>query len=215
MTAGGLHDSLALVNAARGGADAIEWTSPSSSVYDEADQELGEFELTPEDVQVVWIKQANSKPDISLPDPDADAFTLLRHLGSIARALKERYPNLRQAYVSSRIWACTDGGINGEPFAYEGGFAVKWLVEAQIVQLETGQIDPVAGDLGLDVAPWLAWGPYLWADGQNPRSDGLTWSPADLENDCIHPSSSGEEKVGTLLLDFFSHSPVTTGWFLK
>ena len=91
---------------------------------------------------------------------------------------------------------------------------MKWLIAAQINQLANGQIDPDAGDLGLDVAPWLAWGPYLWADGANPRSDGLTWSPSDLEGDCTHPGSAGEEKVGQLLLDFFKSSDLTRGWFL-
>lgn len=209
-----LHNNLVIINTAQGGQAAPSWESPDAQAYDIADIEIARFDLTPADVEVAWIKQANPGPTVGLPDPNADAYALLRSLGNIARALKTRYPNIKQAYVSSRIWSCRQGGLNGEPFAFEGGFSVKWLIAAQINQLANGQIDPDAGDLGLDVAPWLAWGPYLWADGANPRSDGLTWSPSDLEIDCTHPGPTGEEKVGGLLLDFFTTSDLTRSWFL-
>ncbi len=210
-----IHPSLVIVNGAQGGADAQAWESSSASAWDGADQGLDTFGLGPEDLQIIWIKQANAGPTVGLPDPGADAFTLLRRLGNVVRAAKVRYPNLKQVYLDGRIWSCREGGLNGEPFAYEGGYSVKWLVEAQINQLATGEIDPDAGDLSLDVAPWLAWGAYLWADGENERSDGLTWSPADLEGDCTHPSASGEEKVGELLMDFFKNSEATIDWFVN
>ncbi|MFQ5699908.1 MAG: hypothetical protein ACE5IL_16720, partial [Myxococcota bacterium] len=55
--------------------------------------------------------------------------------------------------------------------------------------------------------------PYLWADGLTSRSDGLTWSCADLEADGTHPSMTGEQKVGALLLDFMLASPYAVPWF--
>jgi hypothetical protein len=77
--------------------------------------------------------------------------------------------------------------LNPEPYAYDSGLAVKWLIEAQIRQMQTpdGHIDDRAGNLNYHtVAPWLAWGPYLWADGLNPRSDGLVWKPNDEAERC-------------------------------
>ena len=53
-------------------------------------------------------------------------------------------------------------------------------------------------DAGAVRAPLLLWGPYLWADGVNPRSDDLVWLLTDLESDHVHPSPSGEEKVSTM-----------------
>jgi hypothetical protein len=63
-------------------------------------------------------------------------------------------------------------------------------------------------------APWLSWGPYLWADGLLPRGgDGLTWACADFANDGTHPSPSGRSKVANLLLEFFRHDATTVPWY--
>jgi hypothetical protein len=105
--------------------------------------------------------------------------------------------------------------LNPEPYAYESGFAVKWLIQAQIDQQRNGGVvvDARAADLDYDVAPWLAWGPYLWADGTTARSDGLVWLQSDLAADGTHPAQTGQEKVGDMLLAFFTSSPYTTSWF--
>jgi hypothetical protein len=211
------HATLALVNGARGGQDAGQWLDPSGVNYANVATLLASQGLSEAQVQVVWVKQADGSPTTSLPAPGADAYTLETRLGTIARALHARYPNLRQVFFSSRIYAgYASTSLNPEPWAYETGLAVKWLVEAQITQMATPgtPADPVAGDLDYgSVAPWVAWGPYLWADGTTPRADGLVYTCADLENDGTHPATGAVQKVGALLLDFFLTSPVTQSWF--
>ena len=136
--------------------------------------------------------------------------------GDIVRACKIRYPNLQIVFFSSRIYAgYAVTLLNPEPYAYESGFSVQRLVQAQINQMADGLIDPIAGDLNHDngTAPWIAWGPYLWGDGLTPRSDGLTWLRGDFENDGTHPSKSGQQKVGTMLLEFLLGSPFSRTWF--
>ncbi|HET8648351.1 MAG TPA: hypothetical protein VFO85_22830 [Vicinamibacteria bacterium] len=211
------HTTLAIANGALGGRSAAFWDSPLDPDYDRVrDTVLAPRGLTEAQVQIVWVKVANPGPTIALPSPASDGYRLLTQQGDIVRALKVRYPNLQQVFLSSRTY----GGyattvLNPEPYAYESGFAVKWLVEAQIEQMRTGVVDPRAGDLDYGtVAPWLAWGPYLWARGMEPRSDGLVWLRSDFSADGTHPSNSGRQKVGTLLLNFFKASPPARCWFL-
>lgn len=215
-----LNDDLVIVNGAIGGMPALAWDSPDDNAYDIVrDERLAPAGVTEQQVQAVWLKQANAGPTVSLPDEDADAFRLEAAVSRIVRALEVRYPNLQQVFISSRIYAgYATSGLNPEPYAYESGFSVKWVVRAQIKQMKRGGevVDQRAGDLNYDtVAPWIAWGPYLWADGTIPRSDGLTWERDDFREDGTHPSLSGAEKVGGLLLDFFVKAKTTKVWFLE
>jgi hypothetical protein len=211
--------SLVFVNGARGGQAAATWDSPADPNYNRVrDIDLGRAGLTEAQVQVAWVKVANPQPRRSLPAADADAYMLVQQMGNIVRALKSRYPNLRLVFLSSRIYAgYASTALNPEPYAYESGFAVKWLIDAQVRQMRNGGrvVETLGGDLSYDsVAPWIGWGPYLWADGLSPRSDGLFWERRDLESDGTHPSRSGEEKVGRLLLEFFRTDALTRPWFL-
>jgi hypothetical protein len=211
--------TLAFVNGARGGQTASEWDSPEDPNYARVrDVDLSRLGLTEAQVQVAWVKVANARPTRSLPTDDADAYALVGQTGNIVRALKARYPNLRMVFLSSRIYAgYATTALNPEPYAYESGFAVKWLVESQIRQMRNGGtlVDARAGDLDYNtVAPWVGWGAYLWADGLNVRSDGVIWERRDLEGDGTHPSRAGEEKVGSMLLQFFKTDPLTKPWFL-
>src|SRR5439155_11636196 len=117
-------------------------------------------------------------------------------------------------YVSSRTRAYVSGsGLNPEPYAFETGYAVKWLIEKQINGAAELNYDPSKGPV---VAPYLSWGPYLWADGTSPRGDQFTWLCSDLESDFTHPSPyGGVPKVASELLAFFKTDATATPWFLK
>ena len=212
------HSTLVIVNGAAGGQDAATWASPTAANYDRIrDTRLAPLGLSEKQVQAAWVKLAVGGPTTSLPSASADAYIFLQYLGNVLRSLKARYPNLQLVFLSSRIYAgYASTTLNPEPYAYEEGFSVKWAIESQISQMRGNAAEQHAGNLNYTAgtAPWISWGPYLWADGLNSRSDGLTWARSELEGDGTHPSQSGESKVGGLLLDFFKTSPYTRCWFL-
>lgn len=209
------HATLAIVDGASGGQTPQYWDSPTDANYDLVrDQRLPRVGATEAQVQAIWIKEANASPRVSLPDPGADAYALETGLANVVRAAKMRYPNLQLVFISSRIYAgYATSGLNPEPYAYESGFSVKWLIQAQITQRETGAIDPVAGDLADAAAPAIVWGPYLWADGTTPRGDGLTWVCSDFNpSDGTHPATGARTKVGAALVEHLLASPYAD-WF--
>lgn len=201
---------VVVVNGAQGGRPAEVWAQPASPVWDVLDQRLAAAGLTPRQLQAVWIKQANGNPS-QLGAFPAHAEALQEDLRSIVQIAKARYPNLAVAYLSSRTRAYVVGpnGLNPEPFAYESGFSVKWLIEAQIAGDPTLRFTGPAAP-----APWLAWGPYLWADGETPREDGFTWSCTDTASDFTHPSFAGSDEIARHLMHFFGTEITARGWFL-
>ena len=196
--------SVVIVDGAQGGQAMAEWVDPKARPWEVANQRLKSFGVTPEQVQVVWIKLANKGPRGLL---EQHGKKLQRDTQAVIQNAKARFPNLRLAFLSSRIYGgYATNALNPEPFAYESAFAARWLIKEQIQGEIALNFDAKKGAVK---APLLLWGPYLWADGTTPRkSDGLVWKREDLANDGTHPSTSGREKVAHLLLDFFKTDPL-------
>lgn len=203
---------VVIVNGAVGGVGAKSWAMNAERPWSTLSQRLKDANVTPEQVQVAWIKHADTRP-ASDPPPLAYAKELKGWLASIVRTLKSKHPNLKIVYLSSRTYGGYHETGNPEPYAYESAFSVRWLVREQIRGSAELNPDPKKGKV---VAPLLLWGPYLWADGITPRKgDGLTWHRSDYSKDGVHPSEKGREKVADQLLRFFKEDPGTKTWFLK
>lgn len=206
-----LNPYLRIVDGAQGGETAARIKYDTAVFWSVIMSRLAARGLSAKQVQAVWIKEANGGPTGGFPL----ATTILRNdLLEVIRIAKLKFPNLRQAFLSSRIYAgYASTNLNPEPYAYEGGFAVRWVIEAQINGNDSLNYLP---DSGIVKAPWLVWGPYLWGNGVVPRqSDSLQWLCADLQSDGTHPSSSGQQKVALLLEKFFKNSSYTKPWYLK
>jgi hypothetical protein len=193
------NPSLVIVDGGQGGQDAEIIKDPNANFWSIVAQRLTAAGVTGAQVQAVWLKEAIAGENRAFPQ---DAQVLRDDLRAIVQILVARYPSLQIVYLASRTYAgYATTTLNPEPFAYESGFAVKWLIE-----------EAIAGTLA---GPWLAWGPYLWTDGTKGRADGFVWECADTQaSDGTHPSTSGRQKVATLLLSFFKGDISAKSWFV-
>jgi len=205
-----INPKLTAVDGAQGAQTAAKISNPNFPYWRVVLSRLSDAGVTPKQVQVVWLKEANSTPQADFP---IEAKKLQQDITAVLHNLHDKFPNLKIVYLSSRIYGGYAGTpLNPEPHAYESGFAVKWLIADQIAAKPELNFDPSRCPVR---SPWLAWGPYLWADGLKPRSDGLVWKRDDLGPDGTHPSLIGRDKVAHLLLNFLKTDPTSQPWFLK
>ena len=203
--------SVTIVDCAQGGQTMARWADPKSACWTEADRRLKISGVSREQVQVAWVKLANAGPSGEL---DEHGKQLERDTRVVLANLMQHFPNLRIAYLGSRIYGgYADGRLNPEPYAYEGAFVVRWLIRRQADSDPDLNYDP---DRGAVKSPLLLWGPYFWADGVTPRQgDELVWERSDFVGDGTHPSDSGRQKVAEQLLNFFKTDVHTKTWFVQ
>ena len=220
----GLHKALAefdaknpklvFINGAVGGQTATitqSTESPQGAKYWAiVDQRLQEAGLTRDQVQVIWIKQADAGPNQGFP---AYAKKLEEELTKLVQIFPKRFPNAKLAYLSSRTFGgYATTALNPEPYAYESGFSVKWLIERQLKGDADLNYDSIKGPVK---APWLSWGPYLWANGTTKRADGFYYEQSDFGKDGTHHSPAGSDKIGRQMLQFFQSDSTTKSWFVR
>lgn len=207
---GSKSTSVVLVNGADGDMTSNVWADVNNPIWEYAKNKVAAKNMTPQQVQVVWIK--NTRKFVStFPERPQEVQA---DLYQVVQNVTHHFPNARLAYLSSRTHPYRYfEDLNPEPEAYENGFSVKWLIQQQIAGGDPNlNYDP---DAGLVKAPWLSWGPYLWIDRAHIRGDGFTWNPEDLIGDCTHPSYSGKTKVANMLVNFFKSDTTTAPWYLK
>jgi hypothetical protein len=200
---------VVLVDGAQGGMVSTAWANPSlpvthghSNPWKILERHMKEEGATAPQVQAAWIKLAIAHPG-RLGEYPIHTNALRTDLEVIIQTLKGRFPNLRLVYLSSRTYGgYASTALNPEPYAYESAFALRGLI-----------LDRARAN---DGEPVLLWGPYLWADGLQPRkADGLIWKRDDLAADGTHPSPAGQRKVAELLLAFFKNDATTRAWFRR
>ncbi|HEY2573536.1 MAG TPA: hypothetical protein VGH65_05675 [Verrucomicrobiaceae bacterium] len=208
------NPALILIDGAQGGMDSRKWVADTHTRRDTSpwvtlDKRVKAAGVTPQQVQVIWMKHALARV-AQYGEFPRHTKQLRDDTETIIHLLKDRFPNLKLVYLSSRSYAgYASSELNPEPFAYESAFAVRSLIQDQIKG--GGALSYADGK-----APLLLWGPYLWADGEKGRKAGdLVYRREDFREDGTHPSDSGRQKVAEQLLRFFTTDPTAAAWFMN
>lgn len=186
--------------------DLSELADPSNEYWtDLLVEQLHRQGVSPAQVQVVWILEGVKEPDGAFPD-DVD------HVADLWAAtlvnLHSKLENARLAFLSPVHWqGWSLHPVAEEPRYFEQGFAVREVIARQLA----GE-PALAWEEGSFRAPWLAWGPYLWTDGVEPRSDGLAMACTDYNWDGSHLSDAGRAKLAARLHHFLKSHRACTPW---
>ena len=160
-------------------------------------------------MQVAWIKLANKGPrgDLAEHGKKLEKDTL-----AVIQNAKAKFPNLRIAYLAAGSTAATSTGrLNPEPYAYEGAFAVRWLIQDQIKGDASLNYDASKGAV---TGPAAALGAVPVGGRHDAAQERWPHLGARRPGRRRHPPSpSGRKKVAEQLLEFFKTDAIAKPWF--
>jgi hypothetical protein len=194
------NPQVMVVDGAIGGYDANRIRDPGAPYWRLVDQRLSDSGVTPNQVQVVWLKEAIvNGGGLNFP---ANALALRDALRDIVGVIEGRYPNLQIVHLASLSYGgyILDVIPRAEPYSYETAFADKWLIEERVLSDGSGA--------------WVGWGPYFWTDGLKGRDDGFVWR-CEYNVPDGHPSPLGAQAMAGLMLDFYKTDETARGWFVR
>jgi hypothetical protein len=206
------NPKLVLANGAMSGGTAHIWADLSSTYWSTLlNTTLPNAGVSPNQIVAAWVEGIDAQPTGTYP---ADMQPTQVDLETVMQNLHTKFPNLKLAYLSGREYGGYGNGItpyDPEPYAYESSLAARGVIEDQLSGVTSLNWDP---NVGAVMAPWLAWGPYYWANGLLARGDGLVYTCQDLRSDGLHPSNpAGRQKIASYMLNFFKTDTTTIPWF--
>lgn len=211
-----INPYLTIVNGGQGGKGLQKIIDPNESYWKYVDKQLTSRAVNRFQVQVIWLEEDNTQvTNTSFPSAPQELGTEFK---ALFKVLLENSPNLQICYLNARGYSgfvddvsTASSGLR-HPRDYYNGWAMKWLIEDQIMG------DTTLTFMGTNrKSPVLDWSAYLWSDGNNPRNDGFFMQcPDDLKpDDGLHWSPSGNDKAGNAIFDRFYSDNEARKWFLK
>jgi hypothetical protein len=202
------NPKLTAVNGAVNGYDLRDAADPQSGYWDSVAASLRAAGSSPAQAQVAWM---SFYVEASLGSFATSTDSTARLLTRAIRNARARLPNLKQLFLTPGIYTGYDTRpALTEPNSYWTGFAYRQVILSQVAG-DSLNFDPARGAV---VAPWIGWGPYLWADGRVPRSDGLAWPCSAFTGNGYVPSQAGRSQFADGLSAFFNGGdPAAAPWY--
>lgn len=215
----GMNNCLTVKGLCFGGKDLTLMADSTSNYWEAVRSKMESRGDTYEQVQVAWIMQ-HSETDTT-DDFGLYFDSMMDKWQTFVTTLKDTFPNLKMLYISGLHYCGYMDPMHEnfegfqEPHTYWGNLVIKELIKRQMMN------DPALrySEPGAQ-APWLAWAPYYWTDGSNPRTyDGLSWSCDQFRDD---PTGGGYHLVDTstalgveanMLWNFLKTDPVASIWY--
>ncbi len=206
----GINPKLVFINGGVPAQDLNKIYDQQAKYWQTVESRVAEAGLSNAQIQVAWLQEDDLRNQTAEFPERADM--LVDEFTYLVQKLKERYPNLQIIYLTGRHttdYMPKDSKVKHmEPRAYLNGWAMKWLIEAQIdgnKELTYKGNDPKA--------PLLMWGPYFWTQGSKTRDDGYSFTPSMVNTDGVHPNDAGKTKVANDFLSFWETDAVSQIWF--
>jgi len=192
-------ENIVFINGGMSAMDLSDLLDPATNYWDRVNKLLDSAHVGIKQVQVMFCIEDN------LRNKDT---TFQR-----VNALKDDYTALldiiRTQYPSCKLFFVGDRGYNGyttvqqhrEPIGYLNGWAVKLFIEEYTSQ-------------NLPRYPLVNWLDYYWADGQNPRWDGLTYYATDFKGSTyIHFTDEKGNELGSHTHEKLKIDPGAMYWY--
>ena len=191
-----------LVNAALPGMDIERWASREVAF--------------PRAIETIQEATGSADPDIAervevlivqiaIAGTDTERVEYVRSLiNETIRVSRIHFPNVKQVYLVGREfggWSKQDAP-DGSVFAGEPG---NWALSIAIDRA-------VADNAGRPDGVWVGAGPYMWANGDTPRADGLTWSEELFKEDGRHLRDPAAKNAALMIHEFFLNDE-TAPWY--
>lgn len=208
-----LNPKLRLFNTCIGGTGIQKMNDVADNYWTQANKKLMDSGYSNKQVQVVWIEQENTQnADTAFPSAP---LSLLEDYRKLLSVISIRFPNVKIVYLNQRAYAGyidVTPGVIGKglhfPRDYYNGWCIKWLIEKQLSDAPGFRYN------GTPEIPFIDWATSFWADGKNPRLDGLSYDcTTDFGSDGLHLSVLGEKKAGLVLFNYYKTDTISDYWF--
>ena len=195
----GFGNDLLFINGGMNAMDFSDLLNPNTNYWDNMESLLYDQSATPEDVQVMFCIEDNLR---SLDTSFTRTSLLKNDYAELLNIIRTHYPNCKLFLVGDRGYSgYTDDPHHDEPIGYLNGWGVKLFVADYINGL-------------LPEYPVVNWLDYYWADGENPRWDGLTYSQSDFAGPAyVHLHQEKADEIAETTNEKLKADPAASNWY--